>query len=208
MKAPSARSVLPAIVIQSNRRIREMTHQDIANHTDPLMQTMTEAIDGENASCAVTLDLTIVLAQQGWRSAAVVPYLGVQMMQTLLDYALQFPWYGMRVWQHYLQQDSLPVQQPIVTVGPDTSFYFRGPENRLNVPAGNLAEFIQLAQEIDDETWQYHLQRGDYTHWFQTIWQDEDLAATAAAFEHADLSAHESRARMQALIAQHYALPI
>jgi hypothetical protein len=88
-----------------------------------------------------------------------------------------------------------------------TSAYFRGPENHLNLPAGNLAEFIQLAQEIDDATWQYHLQRGDYTHWFQIIWQDEELAATAAELEHAELSAHESRVRMQELIAQRYALP-
>ncbi|NTU78334.1 MAG: hypothetical protein HGA45_02840 [Chloroflexales bacterium] len=208
-----------------------MTHQGITKQTDQALQAMTEAIDVGKRVFSATIDLNIALAQQGWRSAAVVPYLGVQMMQTLLGYALQFPLYGMRVWQHYLQQASLPLQQPIVTVGPNTqalhewpdalvalqqpivtvgpntSFYFRGPENRLNVPAGNLAEFIRLAQEIDDATWQYHLRRGDYTHWFQTILQDEELAATAAELEHAELSARESRARMQDLIVQRYALP-
>jgi hypothetical protein len=184
-----------------------MTHQIKINHTNQAMQTVTQAVDVGKRAFSATLDLNIALAQQGWRSAAVVPYVGVQMMQTLLGYSLQFPFYGMRVWRHYLKQPSLPLQQPIVTVGPNTSFYFRGPENRLNVPAGNLAEFIRVAQEIDDVTWQYHLRQGDYTHWFQIIWQDEELAATAAEFEHAELSARESRARMQDLIAQHYALP-
>ncbi|NTW04202.1 MAG: hypothetical protein HGA19_23540 [Oscillochloris sp.] len=167
---------------------------------------MTEAIDVGKRAFSATLDLNMTLAQQGWRSAAAVPYLGVQMIQTMLGYSLQIPLYGMRVWQHYLQQASRPLQQPIVTVGPNTSFYFRGSENRLNVPASNLAEFIRRAQEVDDATWQYHLRRGDYTHWFQTIWQDEKLAATAAELEHAELSAHASRARMQDLIAQRYAL--
>jgi hypothetical protein len=183
-----------------------MTHQGLANHIDHATQAITEAIDVGKRAFSATLDLNIALAHQGSRSAAIVPYLGVQMMQTLLGFSLQFPSYGMRVWQHYLQQASPRLQQPIVTVGPHTSFYFRGSENHLNLPAVNLAEFIRLAQEIDDATWQYHLRRGDYTHWFQTIWQDEELATTAAELEHAELSAHESRARMQDLIAQRYAL--
>jgi hypothetical protein len=184
-----------------------MTRQSLTNHTDHALQTMTEAIDVGKRAFSATLDLNIALAHQGWRSAAVVSYLGVQMMQTVLGYSLQFSLYGMRIWHHYQQQASLPLQRPIVTVGSNTSFYFRGPANRLNVPAANLAEFIQLAQEIDDTTWQYHLRRGDYTHWFQSIWHDEKLAANAAEFEHAELSAQESRVRMQDLIAQHYALP-
>lgn len=184
-----------------------MTHQDITNHAHPALQAMTEAIDVGQRACSATFDLNVALAQQVWRSAAAVPYLGVQMMQTLLGYSLLFPLYGMRALQQYQPQVSQPLQQPIVSVGPHTSFYFRGPENRLNVPASTLAEFIQLAQEIDDATWQYHLWRGDYTRWLQTIWQDEELATTAAALEHAELSAHESRARMRDLITQRYALP-
>lgn len=36
-------------------------------------------------------------------------------------------------------------------MGPD-SFYFRGPENKLNLKANNLMTFIQMAEGIDDET--------------------------------------------------------
>jgi hypothetical protein len=184
-----------------------MTHQTINNQTDRVLHPMSEAFDICQRACAATIDLNVALAQQGWRSTAVAPYLGFQIMQRLFGLSLQFPLYGMRVWHSYLQQANVPQQQPIVTVGPNTSFYFRGPENRLNSPAANLAEFLRLGQEIDDAIWQYHLRRGDYTHWFHIVLQDEELAATAAQLEHADLSANESRTRMQDLIEQRYALP-
>src|ERR1043166_650106 len=40
-------------------------------------------------------------------------------------------------------------------LGPDNSFYFRGPENRLNLRAQNLEVFLDLAQGVDDDTWMY-----------------------------------------------------
>jgi hypothetical protein len=46
-------------------------------------------------------------------------------------------------------------------LGPDKSFYFRGPDNRLNLRAQNLLTFLQMADGVDDETWRYHLRRGD-----------------------------------------------
>src|SRR5216683_3355973 len=52
-------------------------------------------------------------------------------------------------------------------LGEDKSFYFSGPANLLNLRAHNLAMFLQLAQGVDDETWLFHLRRGDYTRWFR-----------------------------------------
>ena len=37
------------------------------------------------------------------------------------------------------------------------SFYFRGPDRKLNLRAQNLKLFIQTAAGVDDETWLYHL---------------------------------------------------
>ena len=40
---------------------------------------------------------------------------------------------------------------------PDRSFYFRGPDGKLNLRAQNLALFLQIADGVDDETWLHHL---------------------------------------------------
>ena len=45
----------------------------------------------------------------------------------------------------------------------DRSFYFRGPGGRHNLKAHNLAIFSQIAEGISEETWLYHLYRGDYS---------------------------------------------
>ena len=38
-------------------------------------------------------------------------------------------------------------------LGPDRSFYFRGPESALNLRAQNLSIFVQMAEGVDDATW-------------------------------------------------------
>ena len=43
----------------------------------------------------------------------------------------------------------------------DRSFYFRGPEGKLNLRAHNLILFMDLADGVDDETWLFHLRRGE-----------------------------------------------
>src|SRR5262249_54765183 len=52
-------------------------------------------------------------------------------------------------------------------VGEEKSFYFRGPENKLNLRAQNLQLFIQLAEGVDEATWLHHLRQGDYSRWFR-----------------------------------------
>jgi HAD superfamily hydrolase (TIGR01484 family) len=93
-------------------------------------------------------------------------------------------------------------------LGPDRSFYFRGPQDRLKLRAQNLALFVQIAEGVDDETWLHHLRRGDYSRWFLDAIKNEDLAREAAAIEEtADISAADSRSRIRAAIDQRYTLP-
>jgi hydroxymethylpyrimidine pyrophosphatase-like HAD family hydrolase len=69
------------------------------------------------------------------------------------------------------------------TLGEDKSFYFRGPEHKLNLRARNLAAFLQIAQGIDNESWLFHLRRGDYTKWFRESIKDEELATEVQSME-------------------------
>jgi HAD superfamily hydrolase (TIGR01484 family) len=90
-------------------------------------------------------------------------------------------------------------------LGEDISFYFRGPEGRLNLRAQNLELFMQLAEGVDDETWQFHLLRHDVSEWFRTVIKDESLAAEAADVEaRSDMPPEESRARIRAAIQRRY----
>ncbi|WP_200840826.1 HAD family hydrolase [Geminicoccus flavidas] len=61
-------------------------------------------------------------------------------------------------------------------LGPDRSFYFRGPDGKLNLRANNLMIFLQIAEGVDDETWLFHLQNGDYARWFEGAVKDDRLA--------------------------------
>jgi hydroxymethylpyrimidine pyrophosphatase-like HAD family hydrolase len=94
-------------------------------------------------------------------------------------------------------------------LGPDRSFWFRGPDNQLNLRAQNLTLFMQIADGVDDETWLHHLRNGDYSRWLADCVKDSDLAAAAAAIEAESFSTDpaRSRARLRAAIEEHYTLP-
>jgi HAD superfamily hydrolase (TIGR01484 family) len=90
-------------------------------------------------------------------------------------------------------------------LGPDKSFYFRGPEAKLNLRVQNLHLFVQTAEGVDDDTWLHHLGRGDYSRWFREAIKDPELADEAEAIETAsDLDASESRGRIRAAIEKRY----
>ena len=91
---------------------------------------------------------------------------------------------------------------------PDRSFYFRGPEGKLNLRAHNLQLFLQMADGVDDETWVHHLSKGDYSGWFHTGIKDEDLAAAASEVEkNRQLSPKESREQIRNLVEDRYTAP-
>ena len=90
-------------------------------------------------------------------------------------------------------------------LGRDKSFYFRGPGGKLNLRAQNLQVFLQLADGVDDETWSYHLRRGDYSRWLREAIKDEALAGEVERIEAApEISARESRAWLRARVEERY----
>ncbi len=91
---------------------------------------------------------------------------------------------------------------------PERSFYFRGPEGKLNLRAHNLILFLELAQGVDDGTWLYHLDRGDYSRWFADVIGDHDLASEAQDVERSQpRSPDASRRRICAAVQRCNALP-
>jgi HAD superfamily hydrolase (TIGR01484 family) len=90
----------------------------------------------------------------------------------------------------------------------DRSFYFRGPEKKLNLRAHNLILFMDLADGVDDETWLFHLRQGEISQWLRRAIKDETLATQAAAIErNQQLDAAASRRKMRELIEATYTLP-
>ena len=93
-------------------------------------------------------------------------------------------------------------------LGPDRSFYFRGPEGKLNLKAHNLMQFLQMADGVDDGTWEFHLRKGEYSKWFRDQIKDAELGAEAAAIEEdKGKSPAESRAAVRAAVEARYTLP-
>jgi HAD superfamily hydrolase (TIGR01484 family) len=92
-------------------------------------------------------------------------------------------------------------------LGPN-SFVFRGPDKRLNLKAHNLQLFVLLADGVDDDTWNFHLHKGEYSRWFRDMVKDPGLAEAAEQVERdAAIDAHASRAVIREAIAKRYTLP-
>ena len=87
---------------------------------------------------------------------------------------------------------------------PELSFYFRGPDKKLNLRAQNLSVFVQLADGVDDATWLFHLKEKDVSRWFREVIKDPELAAAAEPIENGNLTAKESRALIVAEIQRRY----
>lgn len=65
----------------------------------------------------------------------------------------------------------------------DRSFYFRGPQQKLNLRAHNLITFLQMGEGVDADTWFFHLRRGDYSQWVREAIKDQKLADELAQVE-------------------------
>ena len=93
-------------------------------------------------------------------------------------------------------------------LGPVRSFYFRGRQGKLNLKAQNLLVFLQLADGVDDDTWQYHLRRREYSHWLHHAVKDSAVAVEVERIERdAKLSAEASRKAIREAIEARYTLP-
>ncbi len=106
---------------------------------------------------------------------------------------------------HLLPAEWLP---PEGELPPDRSFYFQGPEKKLNLRAQNLILFLQLADGVDDETWEYHRRAGGYSRWLRDSIKDTDLAATVALIEAIPkVDPLEGRRQIRVAIERDYTLP-
>jgi HAD superfamily hydrolase (TIGR01484 family) len=91
---------------------------------------------------------------------------------------------------------------------PDRVFYFRGPEGKMNLRAYNLTTFLQLAEGIDDDTWLFHLRRGDYSEWLSSAIKDTDLSDDVRRVEQDRfLSPARTRQEIAKLIEAKYTAP-
>lgn len=90
----------------------------------------------------------------------------------------------------------------------DRSFYFRGPEDKLNLRAQNLILFLQIGEGVDDETWLHHLRQGDYSEWLRDKVKDVELAEECGRIEGDEkLGAGETRKLVREAIERRYTLP-
>lgn len=74
------------------------------------------------------------------------------------------------------------------------SFWFRGPRQAHNLSASNLNLFCHIGRGIDQETWLFHLRRGDYSRWIRDAVKDDDLAKLVQQIEQSNnLSPQDTR---------------
>lgn len=91
---------------------------------------------------------------------------------------------------------------------PERSFYFRGPDDKLNLRAHNLVLFLEIAEGVDEDTWLHHLRQGDYSTWFRDVIGDATLADEAREIETDDaLSASDSLEGIRKAVEQRYTQP-
>jgi hypothetical protein len=91
-------------------------------------------------------------------------------------------------------------------LGEDKSFFFRGPDEALNLRAQNLSIFIQIADGVDDTTWQHHLKQHDYSRWMSEAIKDEELADEVREAEALN-DPSQSRQRVRKAIERRYTAP-
>jgi hypothetical protein len=82
-------------------------------------------------------------------------------------------------------------------LGPERSFYFRGPQERLNLRAQNLKLFLELGEGVDTDTWQHHRDRGDYSRWIREATANDALADEVAGIERDRAPVDVARARLR-----------
>lgn len=88
----------------------------------------------------------------------------------------------------------------------EDAFYFTGPDDRLHLRVQNLMLFAQIGEGIDEETWTWHLQRGDYEKWFRDAIGDDEIADLVAELADVD-DAKGTRRRIIEAIEEKYTLP-
>jgi hydroxymethylpyrimidine pyrophosphatase-like HAD family hydrolase len=93
-------------------------------------------------------------------------------------------------------------------LAPEKSFYFTGPHGKQRLRAQNLMTFAQLADGVDDEAWQYHRRRNDYSNWMRDAIGDGDLGAVVRSIENdRALGSRAARDRVIEAVRERYTTP-
>ena len=86
------------------------------------------------------------------------------------------------------------------------AFIFRGPGNKLNLKANNALMFVQMADGVDDKTWNFHLKRHDYSTWFADSLHDDELAQLTKEVESTVTDAETSKEKILSHVKARYTL--
>jgi len=89
----------------------------------------------------------------------------------------------------------------------DRSFFFRGPEGKLNLRATNLVMFVEIGAGVDGETWEFHRRQGDFSRWVGLSIKDRELMDEITEIEQGEQPFEEAREAIQGAIERRYTLP-
>ncbi|WP_231980456.1 HAD-IIB family hydrolase [Mycobacterium sp. E2497] len=66
---------------------------------------------------------------------------------------------------------------------PERRFYFHNPDGLPIAPAATMHDFTVALRHLDQQALEYHLERGDFSHWLEGTIADKELATRVAAWE-------------------------
>ena len=92
-------------------------------------------------------------------------------------------------------------------LGDDKAFFFRGAEGKLRLRATNLVMFLEMADGVDDETWEWHRRRADFSGWVGTSIKDGELATELRGIEDGEVPPDEARRLVRAAVERRYTAP-
>jgi hydroxymethylpyrimidine pyrophosphatase-like HAD family hydrolase len=74
---------------------------------------------------------------------------------------------------------------------PERRFYFHTTDGESIAAAATMHDFCKAVSHLDQQVLEYHLERGDFSHWLEGTIADKDLAVRVAAWED-ELEAHRA----------------
>ena len=92
-------------------------------------------------------------------------------------------------------------------LGDDKAFFFRGAEGKLRLRATNLIMFLEMADGVDDATWAWHRDRGDFSAWVESCVKDAELAAELRGIEVDRTPPDSARQMVRAAVERRYTAP-
>ncbi|OBH02413.1 MULTISPECIES: HAD hydrolase family protein [unclassified Mycobacterium] len=78
-----------------------------------------------------------------------------------------------------------------VRLPPERRFYFRTTNGESIPAAASMHDFCTAVRHLDQQALEYHLERGDFSHWLEGTIADKDFALLVAAWED-ELEAHRA----------------